>query len=313
MNARLGRGMRMLLPVLTAFALTLAAVAASAEPDRPSSVRAPRAASAVGQASVTACNPKASSLRPSGPLQVTPGSFMEKIRARGYLIAGVDQNTYHFGYFNPANGQIEGFDIDMIKAVARYIGVTKVEYKAISDDQRIPDVENGAVDIVAHTMTILCDRLKYVDFSSVYFDAGQRVLVLKSSAARSLAALAGQKVCATTGSDSLARIIAARAIPVRVPYWTDCLVLLQQGDVAAISTDDTILDGLKAQDPWTMLVGSRLSDEPYGLAISKQHPEFVRFVNAVLEQLRTDGQWATSYRHWIGPSAPAPPQPQYAD
>ena len=313
MNARLGRGMRMLLPVLTAFALTLAAVAASAEPDRPLSVRAPRAASAVGQASVTACNPKASSLRPSGPLQVTPGSFMEKIRARGYLIAGVDQNTYHFGYFNPANGQIEGFDIDMIKAVARYIGVTKVEYKAISDDQRIPDVENGAVDIVAHTMTILCDRLKYVDFSSVYFDAGQRVLVLKSSAARSLTALAGQKVCATTGSDSLARIIAARAIPVRVPYWTDCLVLLQQGDVAAISTDDTILDGLKAQDPWTMLVGSRLSDEPYGLAISKQHPEFVRFVNAVLEQLRTDGQWAASYRHWLGTPVPAPPQPQYAN
>jgi len=312
-NARLGRGMRMLLPVLTAFALTLAAVAASAEPDRPLSVRAPRAASAVGQASVTACNPKASSLRPSGPLQVTPGSFMEKIRARGYLIAGVDQNTYHFGYFNPANGQIEGFDIDMIKAVARYIGVTKVEYKAISDDQRIPDVENGAVDIVAHTMTILCDRLKYVDFSSVYFDAGQRVLVLKSSAARSLAALAGQKVCATTGSDSLARIIAARAIPVRVPYWTDCLVLLQQGDVAAISTDDTILDGLKAQDPWTMLVGSRLSDEPYGLAISKQHPEFVRFVNAVLEQLRTDGQWAASYRAWIGSPAPAPPRAEYAD
>ena len=313
MNARLGRGMRMLLPVLTAFALTLAAVAASAEPDRPLSVRAPRAASAVGQASVTACNPKASSLRPSGPLQVTPGSFMEKIRARGYLIAGVDQNTYHFGYFNPANGQIEGFDIDMIKAVARYIGVTKVEYKAISDDQRIPDVENGAVDIVAHTMTILCDRLKYVDFSSVYFDAGQRVLVLKSSAARSLAALAGQKVCATTGSDSLARIIAARAIPVRVPYWTDCLVLLQQGDVAAISTDDTILDGLKAQDPWTMLVGSRLSDEPYGLAISKQHPDFVRFVNAVLEQLRSDGQWAASYAHWIGHPVPAPPPAQYAD
>ena len=313
MNARPRPWPRVLLPVLAASALVLGAVAAAAAPGGPSSARAARAASAVGQASVTACNPKASSLRPSGPLQVTPGSFMEKIRARGYLIAGVDQNTYHFGYFNPANGQIEGFDIDMIKAVARYIGVTKVEYKAISDDQRIPDVENGAVDIVAHTMTILCDRLKYVDFSSVYFDAGQRVLVLKSSAARSLTALAGQKVCATTGSDSLARIIAARAIPVRVPYWTDCLVLLQQGDVAAISTDDTILDGLKAQDPWTMLVGSRLSDEPYGLAISKQHPEFVRFVNAVLEQLRTDGQWAASYRAWIGSPAPAPPRAEYAD
>ncbi len=67
------------------------------------------------------CNPYASSLRPSGPPQVTSGSFMATIRERGYLIAGVDQNTYHFGFRNPFNGQIEGFDIDMIKAVAQAI------------------------------------------------------------------------------------------------------------------------------------------------------------------------------------------------
>ena len=91
-----------------------------------------------------------------------------------------------------------------------------------------------------------------------------------------------------------------------MPYWTDCLVLLQQGDVAAISTDDSILDGLAAQDPWTKLIGPRLTDEPYGLAISKQHPEFVRFVNAVLQQLRTNGQWAASYAHWIGSSGSRP-------
>ena len=46
---------------------------------------------------------------------------MAKIRARGYLIAGVDQSTYHFGFLNPLNGQIEGFDIDMIRAVANAI------------------------------------------------------------------------------------------------------------------------------------------------------------------------------------------------
>jgi hypothetical protein len=81
---------------------------------------------------------------------------------------------------------------------------------------------------------------------------------------------------------------------VAVPYWTDCLVLLQQGDVAAISTDDSILAGLAAQDPWTKIVGPRFSSEPYGLAISQQHPDFVRFVNAVLQQLRTNGHWAAS-------------------
>ncbi len=267
-------------------------------------------------AAASACNPKASSLRPSGPPQVTSGSFMAKIRARGFLIAGVDQSTYHFGFLNPLSGQIEGFDIDMIRAVAKAIfgnsDPSRVRFKAISDAQRTTDILSGAVDIVAHTMTITCQRLQQVDFSSVYFDAAQRVLVLKNSAATSLASLRGQKVCATYGSDSIDRIKAAKAVAVGVPYWTDCLVRLQQGDVAAISTDDSILDGLAAQDPSTMLIGPRLTEEPYGLAISKQHPEFVRFVNAVLQQLRTNGQWARSYTQWIGGKAPAPPPAQYA-
>jgi polar amino acid transport system substrate-binding protein len=311
-NARL-RPWRALAVVLTASGLALGAAAAAAAPGQPSAVRAPRVVSAPA---ASTCDPKAASLRPSGPPQVTAGSFMAKIRARGHLIAGVDQSTYHFGFLNPLTGQIEGFDIDMIRAVAKAIfgDPGKVVFKAISDAQRIPDVADGTVDIVAHTMTITCDRLEKIDFSSVYFDAGQRVLVLKNSTATSLDDLRGQKVCATDGSDSVDRIRAHKAIAVQVPEWTDCLVLLQQGDVAAVSTDDSILDGLAAQDPWTKIIGKPLSDEPYGLAISKQHPEFVRFVNAVLEQLRTNGQWAASYRHWIGIGNPADhmPRAQYA-
>jgi polar amino acid transport system substrate-binding protein len=315
-NARPRPRLRVLPPVLAAAALALGAVACSAAPARPSSVHAPRAASAAPHASVAACNQYKSSLAPPpGPPRFTSGSFMATIRAHGYLIAGVDQNTYDFGFRNPFNGQLEGFDIDMIKAVAQAIfgKPGKVVYKAIPDSLREADVQSGVVDIVAHTMTISCSRLKNEDFSSVYFNAAQRVLVLKTSKVTSLADLRGQKVCATDTSDSMGRIRAAGAIGVPVLYWTDCLVLLQQGDVAAISTDDAILAGLEAQDPWTKIVGSPVSHEPYGLAISKQHPEFVRFVNAVLEQLRTDGQWAASYRRWIGPSAPAPPQPQYSD
>jgi polar amino acid transport system substrate-binding protein len=154
-----------------------------------------------------------------------------------------------------------------------------------------------------------------VDFSSVYFDAGQRVLVQSNSRAKSIADLGGKKVCATTGSTSIDNIRAASShpIPVAVPYWTDCLVLLQQGDVAAISTDDSILAGLAAQDPWTKIVGPVFSSEPYGLAISKQHPDFVQFVNAVLQQMRTDGQWAASYARWVGTPVPAPPPARYKD
>jgi len=269
-------------------------------------------------AAAATCNPEAASLAPAGPPSVTPGSFMAKIRARGYLIAGVDQSTYHFGYLNPLDGKIEGFDIDMIKAVADAIfgNPNKVEYKAISDAQRIPDLTDGSVDIVAHTMTITCARLKQVDFSSVYFEAHQRILVPDNSTVTSVHDLAGEKVCVTQGSDSGGNLTLpsgeTQPIVVSVPYWTDCLVLLQQGQVAAISTDDSILAGLKAQDPFTKIVGPELTNEPYGLAISNQHPDFVRFVNAVLAQERSDGAWAQSYVHWVGTRAPQPPAAQYA-
>jgi polar amino acid transport system substrate-binding protein len=267
-----------------------------------------------------ACNPAAASLRPApGPPQVTPGPFMAKILARGYLIAGVSQSTYNFGYFNPLTGQTEGFDIDMIHAVAEAIfgNPNKVEFRGITDDQREPDVRNRSVDIVAETMTILCSRLKEVDFSSVYFEANTRVLVLKNSTATGLASLGGQKVCATAGSDSATLIssypVTPRLVLVRVPQFTDCLVLLQQGQIAAVSTDDAILAGLHAQDPFTKVVGPPLAPQPYGLAISQQHPDFVRFVNAVLAQNEADGGWAASYARWVGRPVPPPPTAQYAD
>jgi polar amino acid transport system substrate-binding protein len=259
------------------------------------------------------CDRAHSSLRPTGPPRVTPGSFMEKIRDHHHLIAGVSQSTYPFGFFNPMNGDTEGFDIDMVRAIAKAIfgNPNRVVFKVISDAQRIPEVQSGGVDIVAHTMTILCDRLQAVDFSTVYFHAGAQVLVLRNSPVNSLADLRGKKVCATATADSLGYIQTARAIPVAATNFTDCLVLLQQNDVAAISTDNNILAGLRAQDPWTKIVGRVLSSEPYGLAISQKHPDFVRFVNAVLQQMRTDGQWAADYRRWVSTPAPPPPPAKY--
>jgi polar amino acid transport system substrate-binding protein len=329
MSARPRLGARVALALVAVIAAAVSAGCAAAPVSHPAAtatarVAAVRAAGRPGArvAAAPTCNPEAASLAPLGAPKVTSGSFMAKIRASGHLIAGVDQSTYHFGYLNPLDGQIEGFDIDMIKAVAQAIfgSPGHVEYKAISDAQRIPDILNGSVDIVAHTMTITCPRLQQVDFSSVYFQAHQRVLVLKNSAIDGLSDLGGQKVCATAGSDSAALIagyhatspIAGTPVVVTVPYWTDCLVLLQQYQVAAISTDDSILDGLAAQDPFTKVVGPELTNEPYGLAISKQHPDFVRFVNAVLAQERADRAWAASYARWVGSPVPAPPAVGYA-
>ncbi|GAA3884812.1 glutamate ABC transporter substrate-binding protein [Saccharothrix violaceirubra] len=281
----------------------------SAVPNTPSAVPDP----------ACAANPTASR-RPTGPPPapdaMPAGSTMATIRDKGRVVVGVDQNAYLMGFRDPVSGELEGFDIDMAREIAKALfgDPTRIQFRVVSSEQRIPALRQGDVDIVVRTMTINCDRWAQVDFSTVYYQADQRVLVPISSSAAGIDALGGKRVCASKGSSSLANIAAhpAKPIPVSVPYWSDCLVLLQQGQVDAISTDNPILAGLVAQDPFTRIVGEPFAAEPYGMAFPQGHEDFVRFVNAVLERLRADGTWASIHRRWLG-APPAPPTPSYRD
>jgi polar amino acid transport system substrate-binding protein len=298
------------------------AASSGAEPTPPGVViekDAPLSSGTVGTAQT--CDPLAS-LPPTSPLptpgHMPPGSTMARIYQRGYLIAGVDQTIYLDSYRDPLTGQLEGFDIDIARQIAQAIfgSPDRVEFRAITSAQRIPVVQDGEVDIVADSMTITCAREKYVDFSTDYFNAGQQLLVPTDSTVTSISQLGGKKVCAAKGTTSLQEIAAqpSRPIPVAVNNWTDCLVMLEQGQVAAISTDNSVLAGLAAQDPQTKLVGPLFTSEQHGIAISKNAPDLVRFVNAVLEQMRTDGTWTMLYKKWFGTSlgpVPAPPAPTY--
>jgi polar amino acid transport system substrate-binding protein len=279
--------------------------------------------SRVAPAPDQSCDPTAS-LRPSGPLpppgQPPAGSTMAEIVERGRLIAGVDQTTYPFGFRDPFTGELAGFDIDMLHAVsaALFGDPGKIQFKAITSAERITALQQGQVDIVARTMTIDCSRLRQVGFSTVYYQAGQRVLVNRGSSVTGIGDLAGRKVCATKGSTSMDTIshAASHPVAVTVDHWTDCLVLMQQGQIDAVSTDDTILVGMAAQDPYTSIVGPRFTDEPYGIAVPKQDEDFVRFVNAVLEKVRADGTWTAVYQRWLGDKlgpVPAPPTARYRD
>jgi len=254
-------------------------------------------------------------------------SYMAKIQKQKRLIAGVSSDTLLLGARNPLTGQIEGFDIEMLKAVSKAIfgDPNKIEFRVITTAQRIPalqtPVDKGGVDIVARAMTMNCARWEQIDFSTQYYLAGQKVLVAKGATVNGLpvkemADLKGQKVCAPNGSTSIKKLKTFTGlIPVGSDTHTGCLVLFQQGKVDAITGDDTILAGLAAQDPYAVVVKApAFTQEPYGLGIAKTHPEFVKFVNGVLQQMRTDGQWTTAYNTWLkaalGP-APAPPAAVY--
>jgi polar amino acid transport system substrate-binding protein len=276
--------------------------------------------SADAGAATPTCDNARRSYRPQGPLpapeQMPDGTTMARIAARGRLVVGVDQNTYLFGFRDPNSGDIVGFDIDIAREVARAIfgDPGRIQLVAISYADRIPKVSDGTVDMVADTMTVNCDRWTKVNFSTVYFDAGQRVLVPRDSTVSGIGDLGRKRVCAAKGSTSLQNVqnASSQPIPVGVEDWTDCLVMLQQGQVDAISTDDTILAGLAAQDPFTKIVGAPFTSEPYGLAIAQANVDFVRFVNGVLQHLRDAGGWSAIHQRWLG-SPGTPPAAEYRD
>ena len=195
------------------------------------------------------------------PETLPNGSTMAKIQKRGRLIAGVSADTYLLGSRNPFTGEIEGFDIDMVKAVAKAIfgDENRYQLKVITAAQRIPALQKGDVDIVARNMTINCDRWKQIAFSTEYYRSGQKILVRKGSKANSIKDLDGQKVCAPIGTSSMDNLIkeAPKAIPVGADTHTGCLVLFQEGQVAAITGDDTVLAGLAAQDPYAVVPEQR--------------------------------------------------------
>jgi polar amino acid transport system substrate-binding protein len=251
------------------------------------------------------------SLRPAGA-----GPSVAAIRRRGRLRAGVDQNTLLLGYANPLHGQsMEGFEIDLLHELSRALfgSPDRIDFRALTTAERLTAVQHGTVDIVADAITINCYRATQVDFSTVYLSAGQRVLVPSDSTARSLKDLHGKRVCATEGSTSIA---ALDKYPSVIPYpkaqRTDCLVALQRGEADAITSDDAILLGFRAQDPYTKLIGRTIEPERYGMAISKRRPDLVRWVNGELARMRADGTWRRLYRKWL-PGTPGRPPVHYRD
>ena len=122
-------------------------------------------------------------------------------------------------------------------------------------------LQDGSVDIVARNMTITCDRWKEIAFSSEYYRSGQKVLV--RSARRPTAAhrsghggpRRARRSAPPTGPRAWTSCAPSPASsPSGADTHTGCLVLFQQGEVDAITGDDTVLAGLAAQDPYADVV-----------------------------------------------------------
>ncbi|WP_328540925.1 glutamate ABC transporter substrate-binding protein [Streptomyces sp. NBC_00344] len=271
------------------------------------------------------CKDPEASLPPSS----ADGPTIDRIKQADRLVVGVDQNSYRWGYRDPAGGKLEGFDIDLVRAIAKNIlgDPDKVTYRAIPTNQRIEALQEDKVDIVVRTMTVNCARIKQVAFSTAYFQAGQQVLAPKDSSITGYNdTLKGKEVCTATGSTaydalkekSFGALFADTETEQRtVPSQLDCLVRIQLGLVDAVVTDNALAAGQAAQDPAVALKGEPFTTEYYGVATKSGNDDLVRRINQVLVDYRkggADSPWMKAYNKWLAADLKGisgPPAPKY--
>ncbi|MDU5950805.1 MAG: glutamate ABC transporter substrate-binding protein, partial [Paenibacillus macerans] len=230
---------------------------------------------------------------------------LDKIKERGKLVVGVKFDTKLFGLKDPATGNVEGFDIDMSKEIAKHIlgDENALELKEVTSKTRIPMLNNGEIDMIVATMTITEERKKEVDFSDVYFQAGQSLLVKKGSPIKGIEDVtAATTVLGTKGSTSV-KNIRDKVPGVKVlefDNYQDAFNALKAGQGDTLTTDDSILYGMAAQDANYEVVGEPFTDEPYGIAVQKGNADIVQAVNDTLKELHESGEYDKLYEKWIG-------------
>lgn len=228
---------------------------------------------------------------------------LAQVKEKDKIVFGVKNDTRLFGLKNPSTGEVEGFDIDIAKALAAEIlgDENKVEFKEVTSKTRMALLNNGDIDAIVATMTITEDRKKEVDFTDVYFDAGQSLLVKKGSDIKGIDSLKGKKVLAVKGSTSSINIRekAPEAQVLEFENYSEAFAALKSGQGDALTTDDSILYGMVDEDPSYELVGGTFTEEPYGIAVKKGNSEFVEELNKALKSLKDSGKYDEIHDKWI--------------
>ena len=272
------------------------------------------ASPAASPAAKTGASPVASPAAATGPLpKAREGSSLRKIQDRGNIIIGVKYDIPTFGYLNPTTNQLEGFDVDLSREIARYIfgDPNKVEFKQAVSRDRIPFLDQGVVDVIASTMTITEERTRQIDFSYPYYIAGQSLLVPINSTITGINDLRGKTVATVKGSTSEQNIRqkAPDAEVVLFDTYSEGVAAMDSGRADAVTTDDIILLGFVKQSPDKYkVVGGQFTVEPYGLGVAKNNPELLEAVNNALLQTFASGKWAEIYQRNL-PGVPVPPLP----
>jgi ABC-type amino acid transport substrate-binding protein len=232
----------------------------------------------------------------------TPAAPAYKLVTPSQLTVGSDTS---FPPFESMNGQTaEGFDVDMMNAIGKQMGL-KVVFQTEGFDTIIASVNGHKFDVIASGMTITPERQKIINFSDPYFDSNQSVAVLEASGITTETQLYGKKIAVQSGTTgekwSNEHLVPHGAKTVPFKTATDAFNALQAKSVDAVVNDLPVSVEIIKEGPTRgfKIIDSIPTGEQYGIGIAKDNPELATAVNAALAKIKASGELQQIYNKWI--------------
>jgi polar amino acid transport system substrate-binding protein len=226
----------------------------------------------------------------------------------GVLTVGSDIAYPPFEYTDEKTGEYVGFDIDLMKEIAKRMGL-EVEFVNTAWDGIIPGLIAKKYDVICSAMTITEERAKQVDFSDPYFEAKQVIITRADNKdIQGVQDLAGKIVSVqqgTTGDFAAVRLVEEKGIKFEIKRFEgtpEALMAIQKGDADAAIIDNFVAYLAVKENPdiYRVVEDPEFAPEYYGIAVNKENPGLLKKINEVLKEIKEDGTYDKIYNKWFG-------------
>lgn len=232
-------------------------------------------------------------------------TMIDEVKERGVLRAGVKNDAPYLGFVDD-KGELAGFEIDIVKDLARRLNV-KVEFEPVKASNRVQLLQQGRIDIIVATVSHYRNRDRVVDFTLPYLYTPQTLLVKKASGIKSMADMAGKRFGLDAGSGAVKNVPRAqpKAIVQTFQNWPEAFFALERGTVDAVATDNLLLAGLRAASPdpsvYEVVGKEGFYGGAYYAAVVRENDSKSRdAINFLLQDQWKDGTWMAIFDKWLG-------------
>lgn len=253
---------------------------------------------------VSACGSKTTDNGSSNGAQAS--NELEQIKSAGTMKVGM-MGTYRPYNFLNDNKEMDGFDADIAREVAKRLGV-EVEFVSQEFSGLTPSLQSKKIDAIISQMTITDERKQALDFSEGYITNQVKIIVKDdNNDITKLEDFKGKTIGVGLGTNDetyLRNEVLPKVGDFTIKTYDDVITSLKDLDAGRI---DATINNLYALKPIIdsngfkiKAVGEPIKSDQAGIAVRKNNPELVAALNEALQGMKDDGTYNTIFKKWFG-------------